>query len=194
MLWQVLLRAIRRWDGVSGGPVVRCQQRLLLTSALCPRQAHFRRDEFLGRINEIVYFLPFCHAELIQLVNKELNFWAKKVKPTHSWMCAGMWEGCALLEAPAGRESLTTSSSQTLLACEPRCHAVTNTVRFPKCHVHHCSHSLVLWRGNSVLQCLPVSCESQLCSARLSKPGHIHCANNLHAKALGLYDSTSIHP
>uniref|UniRef100_A0A493T179 ATPase AAA-type core domain-containing protein n=1 Tax=Anas platyrhynchos platyrhynchos TaxID=8840 RepID=A0A493T179_ANAPP len=43
-------------------------------------KAHFRRDEFLGRINEIVYFLPFCHSELIQLVNKELNFWAKKVK------------------------------------------------------------------------------------------------------------------
>ena len=43
-------------------------------------QAHFRRDEFLGRINEIVYFLPFCHSELIQLVNKELNFWAKRVR------------------------------------------------------------------------------------------------------------------
>ncbi|XP_020957955.1 caseinolytic peptidase B protein homolog isoform X2 [Sus scrofa] len=43
-------------------------------------KAHFRRDEFLGRINEIVYFLPFCHSELIQLVNKELNFWAKRVR------------------------------------------------------------------------------------------------------------------
>ncbi|XP_057184375.1 caseinolytic peptidase B protein homolog, partial [Triplophysa rosa] len=43
-------------------------------------KAHFRRDEFLGRINEIVYFLPFCHSELIQLVTKELNYWAKKVK------------------------------------------------------------------------------------------------------------------
>uniref|UniRef100_A0A4W3GUP8 Uncharacterized protein n=1 Tax=Callorhinchus milii TaxID=7868 RepID=A0A4W3GUP8_CALMI len=31
-------------------------------------KGHFRRDEFLGRINEIVYFLPFCHSELIQLV------------------------------------------------------------------------------------------------------------------------------
>ncbi|KAL0175273.1 hypothetical protein M9458_031241, partial [Cirrhinus mrigala] len=41
-------------------------------------KAHFRRDEFLGRINEIVYFLPFCHSELIQLVSKELNYWAKK--------------------------------------------------------------------------------------------------------------------
>ncbi|XP_041055123.1 caseinolytic peptidase B protein homolog [Carcharodon carcharias] len=46
-------------------------------------KAHFRRDEFLGRINEIVYFLPFCHSELIQLVNKELVFWAKKAKQRH---------------------------------------------------------------------------------------------------------------
>ncbi|XP_021574367.1 caseinolytic peptidase B protein homolog isoform X4 [Carlito syrichta] len=47
-------------------------------------KAHFRRDEFLGRINEIVYFLPFCHSELIQLVNKELNFWAKRAKQRHN--------------------------------------------------------------------------------------------------------------
>ncbi|XP_023648315.1 mitochondrial disaggregase isoform X2 [Paramormyrops kingsleyae] len=47
-------------------------------------KSHFRRDEFLGRINEIVYFLPFCHSELLQLVIKELNFWAKKAKQRHS--------------------------------------------------------------------------------------------------------------
>ena len=41
---------------------------------------HFRRDEFLGRINEIVYFLPFSRAELSKLVSKELNFWASRVK------------------------------------------------------------------------------------------------------------------
>ncbi|XP_056417035.1 caseinolytic peptidase B protein homolog [Hyla sarda] len=46
-------------------------------------KAHFRRDEFLGRINEIVYFLPFCHSELSQLVLKELNSWAKKAKQRH---------------------------------------------------------------------------------------------------------------
>ncbi|XP_029373470.1 caseinolytic peptidase B protein homolog [Echeneis naucrates] len=46
-------------------------------------KAHFRRDEFLGRINEIVYFLPFCHSELLQLVSKELNFWAKKAEQRH---------------------------------------------------------------------------------------------------------------
>ncbi|NXG52780.1 CLPB protein, partial [Psilopogon haemacephalus] len=47
-------------------------------------KAHFRRDEFLGRINEVVYFLPFCQAELLQLVQKELNFWAKKAKARHN--------------------------------------------------------------------------------------------------------------
>ncbi|KAM8821590.1 mitochondrial disaggregase [Eudromia elegans] len=47
-------------------------------------KAHFRRDEFLGRINEIVYFLPFCHAELLQLVDKELRFWAKKAQARHN--------------------------------------------------------------------------------------------------------------
>ncbi|XP_065587245.1 LOW QUALITY PROTEIN: mitochondrial disaggregase [Cyrtonyx montezumae] len=47
-------------------------------------ESTFRRDEFLGRINEIVYFLPFCHSELIQLVNKELSFWAKKAKARHN--------------------------------------------------------------------------------------------------------------
>lgn len=49
---------------------------------LVSSKAHFRRDEFLGRINEIVYFLPFCHSELLQLVSKELNFWAKQVRDT----------------------------------------------------------------------------------------------------------------
>lgn len=40
---------------------------------------HFRRDEFLGRINEIVYFLPFSRTELLNLVNRELENWAKRV-------------------------------------------------------------------------------------------------------------------
>ncbi|CAD5115402.1 DgyrCDS4380 [Dimorphilus gyrociliatus] len=45
---------------------------------------HFKRDEFLGRINEIVYFLPFSRSELIKLVTKELEFWAKKAKERHN--------------------------------------------------------------------------------------------------------------
>ncbi|XP_078048094.1 mitochondrial disaggregase isoform X1 [Augochlora pura] len=44
---------------------------------------HFRRDEFLGRINEIVYFLPFSRSELIKLVAKELEAWAVRAKERH---------------------------------------------------------------------------------------------------------------
>lgn len=44
---------------------------------------HFRRDEFLGRINEIVYFLPFSQSELLKLVQKELDQWANKAKQRH---------------------------------------------------------------------------------------------------------------
>ncbi|XP_076237465.1 mitochondrial disaggregase isoform X2 [Calliopsis andreniformis] len=46
-------------------------------------KAHFRRDEFLGRINEIVYFLPFSRSELIKLVVKELEIWAARAKERH---------------------------------------------------------------------------------------------------------------
>jgi len=42
-------------------------------------QRHFRRDEFLGRINEIVYFLPFSRTELNKLVVREMDSWAQKV-------------------------------------------------------------------------------------------------------------------
>lgn len=46
-------------------------------------KAHFGRDEFLGRINEIVYFLPFTQSELIKLVAKELEAWADRAKKRH---------------------------------------------------------------------------------------------------------------
>lgn len=47
-------------------------------------KAHLLRDEFLGRINEMVYFLPFSDSELRQLVIKELEFWASKAKKNNS--------------------------------------------------------------------------------------------------------------
>lgn len=45
---------------------------------------HFQRDEFLGRINEIVYFVPFSRQELLKLVKAELERWAKQAKEKHS--------------------------------------------------------------------------------------------------------------
>lgn len=44
---------------------------------------HFRRDEFLGRINEIVYFLPFSRKELTALVTRELEDWTRRARERH---------------------------------------------------------------------------------------------------------------
>jgi len=40
---------------------------------------HFKRDEFLGRINEVVYFLPFSEMELKFIVQRELQYWQELV-------------------------------------------------------------------------------------------------------------------
>ncbi|KAL0839959.1 hypothetical protein ABMA28_016567 [Loxostege sticticalis] len=55
---------------------------------------HFGRDEFLGRINEIVYFLPFSRQELLTLVNMELKRWADKARSRHAVDLK--WEGGVL--------------------------------------------------------------------------------------------------
>jgi len=47
-------------------------------------RSHFRRDEFLGRINDIILFLPFNKTELNQIVDFELNKWAEKAKARHN--------------------------------------------------------------------------------------------------------------
>ena len=62
-------------------------------------QLHFRRDEFLGRINEMVYFLPFSRSELITLVTRELNFWAKMVCKSLFTMIPRIssWRSCVFL-------------------------------------------------------------------------------------------------
>jgi len=46
-------------------------------------RGHFRRDEFLGRINEILFFLPFNQEELQLIVTKELEKWAEKAHQRH---------------------------------------------------------------------------------------------------------------
>ncbi|OWR45523.1 mitochondrial disaggregase-like [Danaus plexippus] len=55
---------------------------------------HFGRDEFLGRINEIVYFLPFSRQELLTLVHMELKAWAEKARARHAVELR--WEGGVL--------------------------------------------------------------------------------------------------
>ena len=47
-------------------------------------QFHFKRDEFLGRITEMLYFLPFSRSELNQLVERDLKIWQERVSLTHT--------------------------------------------------------------------------------------------------------------
>ncbi|CAH3125302.1 unnamed protein product [Pocillopora meandrina] len=47
-------------------------------------KSQFGRDEFLGRINEIVYFLPFSRPELLSLVTKELDYWSRMALNRHN--------------------------------------------------------------------------------------------------------------
>ncbi|KAB7500216.1 Caseinolytic peptidase B-like protein [Armadillidium nasatum] len=47
-------------------------------------KSHFQRDEFLGRINEIVYFVPFTRTELLKLVSMELERWLKQANEKHN--------------------------------------------------------------------------------------------------------------
>lgn len=44
---------------------------------------HFRRDEFLGRINEVLFFLPFSEEELKEITSRELSRWAEKARTRH---------------------------------------------------------------------------------------------------------------
>lgn len=75
MLYDLYYRCFRH-AGINQIALMNCQVRPIL-------KAHFRRDEFLGRINEIIYFLPFSRAELIQLVARELEMWAKRAQERH---------------------------------------------------------------------------------------------------------------
>ncbi|EPZ35743.1 Chaperonin ClpA/B domain-containing protein [Rozella allomycis CSF55] len=46
-------------------------------------RGYFRRDEFLGRIDEILFFMPFTKNDLELIVEKELNKWAQKAESRH---------------------------------------------------------------------------------------------------------------
>jgi len=47
-------------------------------------KTHFKRSEFLGRINELVFFVPFSQSDIGKLVDRELEFWTKSAKTEHN--------------------------------------------------------------------------------------------------------------
>ena len=56
-------------------------------------KARLKRDEFLGRINQIVVFLPFDRKEIEIMANKELDIWRRRAEEKHgiyfSWSREG---------------------------------------------------------------------------------------------------------
>ena len=54
-------------------------------------KAHFKRDEFLGRISEILYFLPFDEEQLHALVRLELGRWQREARDRHAVSIT--WDG-----------------------------------------------------------------------------------------------------
>lgn len=63
-------------------------------------KSHFQRDEFLGRINEILYFLPFNDAELKELTLRELRKWESRAMDRHGIKVT--WSDAALEELQTG--------------------------------------------------------------------------------------------
>jgi len=45
---------------------------------------HFKRDEFLGRINEILFFLPFTEEERLLLAHREVEKWKNIAMKRHN--------------------------------------------------------------------------------------------------------------
>ncbi|KAI0244175.1 hypothetical protein L0F63_000501 [Massospora cicadina] len=68
-------------EGVASTPL---SKRFIDTTVYPILRRHFGRDEFLGRISAILYFLPFDEAELERIVEMELQRWASKAKTRHN--------------------------------------------------------------------------------------------------------------
>lgn len=61
-------------------------------------KARLKRDEFLGRINQMVIFLPLNDEEIATVIHKELDVWRRRAEEKHSiklsWSCEGQLTHC----------------------------------------------------------------------------------------------------
>lgn len=78
----------------------------------------FKRNEFLGRINEIVYFLPFTPEQCLSLVEIELHkiqHYAGKQKISLSWSQDTIQHLAASLDTNYGARSLKNEVSREVV-------------------------------------------------------------------------------
>ena len=78
----------------------------------------FRRNEFLGRINEIVYFLPFTSEQCLKLVERELERikqYAEKQNISFSWSKESVGFLARAIDANYGARSLKNEVSRQVV-------------------------------------------------------------------------------
>ncbi|KAI0982209.1 hypothetical protein GJ496_002426 [Pomphorhynchus laevis] len=87
---------------------------------------NFRRDEFLGRINEIVYFLPFSENEIRQLVIREMEFWSSMATSKHNikidWDESVIDIICAAYDVTYGARSLKHEVDRKIISLVAKAH------------------------------------------------------------------------
>ena len=78
----------------------------------------FRRNEFLGRINEIVYFLPFTPEQCLKLVERELlkiKEYADKQNIEFSWSAGSVELLAGAIDTNYGARSLKNEVSRRVV-------------------------------------------------------------------------------
>eukprot|EP00039_Didymoeca_costata_P001068 m.49371 g.49371 ORF g.49371 m.49371 type:complete len:584 (+) comp10615_c0_seq1:2991-4742(+) len=100
-------------------------------------KSHFQRDEFLGRIDQMLYFLPFSESELRKLVELQLQRWAQKAKERHSIILT--WDNATLdlisneYDVHYGARSLQHAVDQLVISEIANAHENGNVV--PGCRI-----------------------------------------------------------
>eukprot|EP00758_Cryptobia_borreli_P006130 Tbor_TRINITY_DN5088_c0_g1::TRINITY_DN5088_c0_g1_i1::g.13971::m.13971/K03695/clpB; ATP-dependent Clp protease ATP-binding subunit ClpB len=89
-------------------------------------KAHFRRDEFIGRINEIVFFLPFTDEEQKQLAASELAKWASRAQKINqiqlSWTDAAINKVREAYDIRYGARSIKYEIDRVLIGALAKAH------------------------------------------------------------------------
>ncbi len=76
---------------------VNSQTESFLREVVQPKlKRNFKRDEFLGRIDEMVVFHPFSENELLSIASSELDSWRAKAWDRHK---IDMWWSPALAQS-----------------------------------------------------------------------------------------------
>ena len=80
-----------------GRPEMYIQLIQSFTRSIRPQlKQHLKRDEFIGRINQIVVFLPLSQEEIETTVQRELEMWSKRAEEKHRIKLAWTDEGTCL--------------------------------------------------------------------------------------------------